>query len=245
MSLVLHDHAVVGDVDFEAKDKDQFQMEEILKEWTDEPPICHDVYPESDTEENDDDPGKFHTHIRHKDGHLYPKQSFFSGVAFKEAVVDYALRNGCNLKQCMYDKDKIGFKCVGCDGKDDGARCDWQVYGAIIPNDRKWKIRKFIGKHSCISNGECEMFKVPHIALLFVDKIRDNPKLYLPARLEEIIVEQWKISVTRNQCQAARKKTLQWIEKEYDDEFAKLLRDYAAEILDANKDSHVEVICLF
>ncbi|XP_020874677.1 uncharacterized protein LOC110226664 [Arabidopsis lyrata subsp. lyrata] len=249
MSVVPHDPDVlgeaeaVGDVDPEANDRDEFHMEEMLREWTDEPPIRHDVYPESENEENDDEPGRFDTHVRRGDGHLYSKQSFFSGVAFKEAVVDYALRTGCNLKQYMYDSDKIGFKCVGNDGKEDGARCEWQVYAAILPKDQMWKIRKFIDKHSCIPNGECEMFKVPHIARLFVDKIRDNPEFYMPAKIEEIILEQWKISVTRNQCQSARKKALQWIEKEYDDQFARL-RDYAAEIVDSNKESHVEVDCL-
>lgn len=94
-----------------------------------------------------------------------------------------------------------------------------------------WKIRKFIYKHSCIPNGECEMFKVPYIARLFIDKIRDNPEFYMPAKLEEIIKEQWKISFTRPQCQSARKKALQWIEKEFDYQFARL-RDYEAEILD-------------
>ncbi|CAE5960458.1 unnamed protein product [Arabidopsis arenosa] len=243
MSVVVHDPDVVGDVDPEGEARDQVLIEEMLNEWTDEPQFCHDVYPESDGEDNADGPERVHTHIRRGDGHLYPKQTFFSGVAFKEAVVDYALRTGCNLKQYRYDQDKIGFKCVGNDGKEEGVRCEWQVYAASLPNDPMWKIRKFIDKHSCIPNGECEMFKVPHIARLFVDKIRENPEFYMPAKIEELIKEQWKISVTRNQCQAARKKARQWIEKEYDDQFARL-RDYAAEILEANPYSHVEVDCL-
>ncbi|KAG7572918.1 hypothetical protein ISN44_As09g012580 [Arabidopsis suecica] len=243
MSLALHDPDLVGDVDPEAEDRDEFHMEELLKEWTDEPPIRHDVYPESDDEENADGSGRFDTHIRRGDGFLYHKQSFFSGVAFKEAVVDYALRTGCNIKQYRYDSDKIGFICVGCDGKKGGAKCEWKVYAAILKSDNMWKIRKFVDTHSCIPNGECEMFKVPHIARLFVDKIRDSPEFYMPAKIEEIIMENWKISVTRNQCQSARKKALQWIEKEYDDQFARL-RDYAAEIVESNKDSRVEVECL-
>ncbi|CAD5333259.1 unnamed protein product [Arabidopsis thaliana] len=209
MSLVLHDPDLVGDVDSEAEERDEFHMEELLKEWTDEPPIRHDMYPESDDEEKTE---RFDTDIRHGDGYLY-------------------------------DKDKIGFICVGCDGKKGGAKCEWKIYAAILPSDNMWKIRKFVDTYSCIPNGECEMFKVPHIARLFVDKIRDSPEFYMPTKIEEIIREQWKISVTRNQCQSARKKALQWIEKEYDDQFARL-RDYAAEILEANKDSRVEVECL-
>ncbi|KAL9308212.1 hypothetical protein AtEden1_Chr1g0037621 [Arabidopsis thaliana] len=152
MSMMLHDPANVGDVDPEAEDRDEFHMEEMLNEWTDEPQIHHDVYPESDIEENDEDEARFQTHLRRGYGHLYEKQTFFSCVAFKEAVVDYALRTGCNLKQYRYDSDKIGFKCVGCDGKEDGLKCLWQVYAAILPSDSMWRIRKFINKHRCIPN---------------------------------------------------------------------------------------------
>lgn len=242
MSLVVRDSDVTGDFDEEAQDRDQFHIEQMVEEFADEPPIEHDVYPETETDENDGGSNRVRTHIRRGDGRLYHNQTFFNGVAFKEAVTDYVLRTGRNLKQYRYDKDKIGFKCVGCDGTD-GSRCDWKVYASTLPNDSMWKIRKYVDKHSCVPNGECEMFKVPHIARLFVDKIRDNPEYYMPMKLEEIIKEQWKISVSRPQCQAARKKALQWIEREYDEQFARL-RDYAAEIVDANKDSHVEVECL-
>ncbi|CAD5313046.1 unnamed protein product [Arabidopsis thaliana] len=76
-----------------ARDRDNFHLEEMLNEWTDEPPIRHDVYPESDGEGADDSSD---IHVRRGDGFLYQKQSFFSGVAFKEAVIDYALRTGHN-----------------------------------------------------------------------------------------------------------------------------------------------------
>ncbi|XP_010424482.1 PREDICTED: uncharacterized protein LOC104709596 [Camelina sativa] len=242
MVIVLADADFGGDFDEEAHDRDEFHIDQLVNEFVDEPPVRHDVYPESDTDENGDGTEPVHTHIRRGDGHLYDKQTFFSGVAFKEAVTDYVLRTGNNLKQYRYDKDKIGFMCVGCNG-DDGSRCEWKVYAAILPSDNMWRIRKFNDKHSCIPNGECEMFKVPHIARLFLDKIRDNPEYFMPMKMEEIIKERWKISVTRHQCQAARKKALIWIDKEYDEQFARL-RDYAAEILESNKDSHVEVECV-
>ncbi|CAH8271792.1 unnamed protein product [Arabidopsis lyrata] len=134
MSVVVCDPDI-GDVDPEAEDRDQFHVEEMLNEWNDEPPIRHDVYPESDAEENGDGPERVHTHIRRGDGHLYHKQTFFSGVAFKEAVVDYALRTGCNLKQYRYDNDKIGFKCVGNDGKEEGVRCEGVRCEWLAPED--------------------------------------------------------------------------------------------------------------
>jgi len=84
MSLVLHDPDLVGDVDSEAEERDEFHMEELLKEWTDEPPIRHDMYPESDDEEKTE---RFDTDIRRGDGYLYHKQSFFSGLRSKRRLL--------------------------------------------------------------------------------------------------------------------------------------------------------------
>ncbi|KAG7559010.1 hypothetical protein ISN45_Aa05g006190 [Arabidopsis thaliana x Arabidopsis arenosa] len=129
MALVVHDPGVVGDVDPEGEDRDQFHIEEMLNEWTDEPLFRHDVYPESDGEDNADGMIK--------------------------------IKLASNVLVMMVRKREYG----------------------VIGN------------------------------------------------------------VTRNQSQAARKNARQWIEKEYHDQFARL-RDYAAEIIDANPDSHVEVDCL-
>ncbi|KAG7563806.1 Zinc finger PMZ-type [Arabidopsis suecica] len=73
MALVVHDPGVVGDVDPEGEDRDQFHIEEMLNEWTDEPLFRHDVYPESDGEDNADGAERFHTHIRPGDGHTTSK----------------------------------------------------------------------------------------------------------------------------------------------------------------------------
>lgn len=89
-------------------------------------------------------------------------------------------------------------------------------------------------------NGTCEMLKVPQIARLFVDKIREEPEYYMPMKIEEVVQEKWGITVSRPQCQAARNKSLKWIKCEYDHQFARL-RDYAAELVHSNKDSTVKI----
>ncbi|XP_010418869.1 PREDICTED: uncharacterized protein LOC104704490 [Camelina sativa] len=229
------------DYDEEGEDRDQFHIEQMIEEFVDEPPIRHDVYPESE-DDGDDGPVRARTNMRRGNGELFYKQAFFNGVAFKEAVLDYVLKTGRNLKQYRYDKAKIGFKCVGVNDED-GSKCEWKVYASILSNDKMWRINRFIDKHSCIPNGECEMLTVPHIARLFVDKIRDDPEFFMPRKIEEIVKADWKISITRPQCQAARKTALKWIEREYDEQFHRL-RDYAAEIMEANPNSHVEVECI-
>ncbi|XP_010424237.1 PREDICTED: uncharacterized protein LOC104709295 [Camelina sativa] len=215
MALIARDPDIpTSDFDEEGEDRDQFHIEQLVEEFIDKPPIRHDVYPESE-----DGPVRARTHMR------------------REAGLDYVLKTGRNLKQYRYDKAKIGYKCVGVNDED-GSKCEWNVYASILSNDKMWRINKFTDKHSCIPNGVCEMFTVLHIARLFVDKIRDDPEFFMPRKIEEIVKADWKISITRPQCQAARKTALKWIEREYDEQFHRL-RDYAAEIMEANPNSHV------
>ncbi|XP_010473749.1 PREDICTED: uncharacterized protein LOC104753156 [Camelina sativa] len=184
------------DFDAEAEDRDEFHIEKIVTDFTEaEESIRHNVYPESDDEAEERTRGgaaRRETPIARGDGTMYKGQKFYNGIAFKECVTDYALTTGHNLKQYRYDKDRIGFKCIGAKGK-----CMWKVYAACLHNESFWRITVYTSKHICIPNGKCDMFKVPVIARLFLDKIREEPDYYLPLKMKQIIMEKWKISATR------------------------------------------------
>lgn len=240
MAVVVDAEAGAGETyDEEGEERDQYEIEQLILEFNDEPSVRHDQIPESDGEEEKGLKKKPTEviHIKRGDGRLYKNQTFLNGVAFKDSVLDYALRTGRNIQQYRYDKDKIGFKCVG---SNEGEGCEWKVYASVLPNDNVWKVRVFVEKHSCVPNGECSMLRVPQIARLFVDKIREEPEYYMPMKIEEMVQEKWGITVSRPQCQAARNKALKWIEFEYDHQFARL-RDYAAELIESNKDSTVVI----
>ncbi|XP_033136844.1 uncharacterized protein LOC103839506 [Brassica rapa] len=233
--------------DEEAMERNAFRIEEVVAGFIDEAPIRHDIIPESDSDSDaEEEEGQTlskkqrtrdRDRLRRSDGNLFEGQLFFNGVAFKEAVLDYALKTGYNLKQYRYDKTKLGYCCAG---RNVDSVCGWRIYCSTRAESERWQIRVFKDKHSCVPNGECKMIKVPVIARLFVDKIREEMEYYMPKKMEEIIKERWKISVSRPQCQAARNKALRWIDKEYEQQFARL-RDYAAEIMESNINSTVEV----
>ncbi|XP_020871455.1 uncharacterized protein LOC110225795 [Arabidopsis lyrata subsp. lyrata] len=215
-------------------ERDQFEIEKACTEFRDEPSIIHDEYPDSDSDEDDEGAReRKRDNISRGDGSLYYHQTFFNSIAFKEAVLDHALKTGCNIAQYRYDQDKIAFKC-------DGDGCIWRIYCSITKKCRKWRVNVFKDVHTCNPNGDCEMLKVPVIARLFLDKIREEPEYFLPKKIEQTIKEKWKITVSRPQCQAARRKALSWIEREYDEQFARL-QDYAAEIRESNPESTVAV----
>ena len=51
--------------------------------------------------------------------------------------------------------------------------------------------------YTCVPTGTCEMLKVSQIARLFVDKIREEPEYFMPMKIEELVMEKWKLSVSR------------------------------------------------
>lgn len=86
---------------------------------------------ESDSDEDEEVRERKRSDLIRGDGTMYLKQSFINGFAFKETVVDYALRSDRNIWQYMYDKDKIEFNCVGENDeevKGVNGRCMHQFY---------------------------------------------------------------------------------------------------------------------
>lgn len=234
--------SVPPDVDSDGEDRQErndFNIEKAVSEFVDEPSVKHDVYPETDDDEEGNQVQRTVyrlNNISRGNGLLYEGQVFINGIAFKEAVLDYALRSGRNIRQYRYDKTKLGFSC-------EGKGCSWRIYCSTSGKNSRWQVKVFKKEHACVPNGKCEMLKVPVIARLFVDKIREEQEYFMPMKIEELIMEKWKINVSRPQCQHARNKALRWIEREYDEQFGRL-RDYVSEIRDSNVNSSVEIDCL-
>ncbi|XP_018475002.1 uncharacterized protein LOC108846274 [Raphanus sativus] len=139
--------------DEEAEEKDEDEIDPLFREFVDEPSIRHDQIPESDDEEEKGCKKKPPevTHIRRGDG-----------------------RTCRNIQQYMYDRDKIGFKCMG---SNEGGTCELKIYASLLPSDNVWKVRVFVENHSCVPNGQFPMLRIPQIARLFIDKIREKNRI--------------------------------------------------------------------
>ncbi|KAL9812347.1 hypothetical protein AtNW77_Chr5g0119511 [Arabidopsis thaliana] len=113
--------------DEDPRDRDAFEIEKAVMEFRDEPSVFHDEYPDSESDE-DDEAGRERRrdNIRGGGGNLYYHQKFFSAIAFKEAVLDHALKTGCNIAQYRYDKDKLGYNVMGM-----------AVFGVFIVQSRR------------------------------------------------------------------------------------------------------------
>ncbi|KAL1191740.1 hypothetical protein V5N11_001523 [Cardamine amara subsp. amara] len=98
--------------DIERDERYEFQVEEVVANFKDEPSVRHDVYPESANDDEEADVAA-RSNIRRGDGMLYENQKFYNRVAFKEVVMDYALKTGRNISRNEYDKTRLEYKCLG------------------------------------------------------------------------------------------------------------------------------------
>ncbi|KAL1209743.1 hypothetical protein V5N11_004897 [Cardamine amara subsp. amara] len=107
--------------DEELEQRLELEIEDSVAHFTDEHPMRHNACLESDedSEEEVEVVANRREHIRRRrDGNLHLGQVFYSGLAFKEAVLDYTLKTGRNSKKNRYDKTKCGYE-YGMEG------CKW------------------------------------------------------------------------------------------------------------------------
>ncbi|XP_024003759.1 uncharacterized protein LOC112081450 [Eutrema salsugineum] len=188
MSLVPANDAFVQDVDSDGEDireRNDFNREEVVSLFCDESPIRHNDYPETEFGGEGDEAqrtAKRRNNVPRGNGNLYLGQIFMNGIAFKEAVLDHALKTGRNIKQNRWDKTKLAFNC-------EGKGCSWRIHCSISGQSDWWQVSVFEGPHTCVPNGVCTMLKIPQIARLFLDKItihgiiRKNQKRMLKHQL--------------------------------------------------------------
>ncbi|XP_018448497.1 uncharacterized protein LOC108819996 [Raphanus sativus] len=218
------------DEEEELEDRYELEIEQSVAVFVDEEFIGRNTIPESENE----DEYEFYPRDRKRkrsEDKLDVGTSFFSGLEFKEAVLQYALRKGQNIEQNRWDKTKLSFKCA-MKGK-----CKWRVYCAYDEPTQKWLVKTRYKYHSCTPNGKCKMLISPVIARLFLDKLREDGNL-MPEKIQEIIKEKWKLIASRNQCQRGRTLALKWLHKEYAYQFAHL-RGYVSEIEKTNPGTSV------
>ncbi|KAJ4870303.1 SWAP (Suppressor-of-White-APricot)/surp RNA-binding domain-containing protein [Raphanus sativus] len=125
------------DIDSDGEDRrerNDYNIEKDAMNFVDEPPMKHNLYPETESDEEADVEENQRKEVqrtiyrrdqfRRGSGELFVGQVFINGIAFKEAVLDYALKTGRNIKQNRYDRTKIGFVC-------EGKGCSWRVYVSV------------------------------------------------------------------------------------------------------------------
>ncbi|XP_009110756.1 uncharacterized protein LOC103836262 isoform X2 [Brassica rapa] len=171
-------------------------------------------------------------------GDLKLRQAFDSLEAFKKAMVDYVLKHRWDIKYVRWEKDKSELKCAS-EAEEGEEQCMWKIYCSYEEPLQKWLVKVLMKEHTCMRSGWSSLLTQEVIAGLFVDDIRENPKLK-PKQILEEIQKRWELTATIDQCRNARKRALEIIKEEQDLQFSRL-RDYRVELLESNRGSSVHL----
>lgn len=108
--------------------------------------------------------------------------------------------------------------------------CSWRVYCSYETTVQKWVVKVFNDDHSCLTTGYSKIITQEVIARLFVNDIRENPKL-MPKKIQEEIQKRWNLIASNDQCRKAKGRALEIIQKEHDEQYSRL-KDYRLELLE-------------
>ncbi|KAL0719454.1 hypothetical protein Bca4012_068778 [Brassica carinata] len=190
--------------------------------------------PPSDGEEDEENP-IYYERWKRGSGELAIRQVFVSVEEFKEAVLEYALMGGWNIKMTKSGAIKCEARCAVVSEEP----CLWRIYCSFEKSVNQWMVKTFQEEHTCTKDGRCRLMSEGVIAKLIVNEIRNQPAMK-PKAIQAKIEERYNLLATDDQCRKARKKALDIIRAEYDEQFARI-KDYKLEILESNDGSTVDV----
>lgn len=141
----------------------EFEVEEDVAMFVDEFSIGRREIPQSSDEDEDPMVVRSRRIRRGRGDKLVVGHSFLTGIEFKEAVLDYSLRTGYNIKRERSEKKRLAFKC-GIGGK-----CKWRVYCSFDESRQVYVVKTTYAYHSCTPNGYCNYLKSPVISRYWMD----------------------------------------------------------------------------
>ncbi|XP_024013207.1 uncharacterized protein LOC112087530 [Eutrema salsugineum] len=210
-------------------DDDLQEERAVAEEEEQQADTCEDTPPNSDCE----DGGRRYIGCKKGSGELRLGQVFNSILEFKEAVVDYVLKEGFNVKYTKWGTQHSQVKCA-IDGD-----CAFKIYCAFDKPIERYMIKTFDDEHTCMKDGHSKVIKDGVIARLFLNDIKRDPT-YKPSAMQDAFEDKYNIAITNDQCRRAKRKALDIIQADYDEQFARM-KDYRLALIDSNPDSTVEV----
>ncbi|KAJ0238436.1 MULE transposase domain-containing protein [Hirschfeldia incana] len=192
--------------------------------------------PHASDDEDDIKPG--YERWRRGSGELKIMQVFESIKEFKEVVLEYALMGGWNVKYSRRGNDISEAKCAVV-GK---VPCTWRIYCSYQKSVHQYMVKSFQEEHSCTKDGYCRLLTDSVIGSLLINEVRHDNAL-MPRAIQDIIQERYNLTVTHDIFRKARKRALDMISEEFDEQFARI-KDYKEQILISNPESTVDLVTI-
>lgn len=133
-----------------------------------------------------------------QDPHLKLKMKFTSIQVFREAVREYNLKRGKDIRFKKNERRKCIVVC-----RDD--KCGYRVYARRMEDEDSFQIRSLQPKHVCGRKYKNSIVNSTWIANKLIDKFRIQPNMPLTV-LQHEVKEKWRVDVTESMMYRARRK---------------------------------------
>ncbi|KAH7864390.1 hypothetical protein Vadar_029082 [Vaccinium darrowii] len=155
---------------------------------------------------------------------------FGNAKEFREAVREYAIKEGKQIKFTKNETTRVRAKCPA-------KGCTWEIFGSLAQRGESFQVKSFKSEHKCVRS-----FKVRHVTSMYLakkyaDSIRTNPNMPLE-HLQNRVKKNLVVDVSRAIAYRAKRKALKLIEGTNLEQYA-LLRDYCEEIRRTNPNTTI------
>ncbi|CAL8989262.1 unnamed protein product [Prunus brigantina] len=134
----------------------------------------------------------------------------------KEAIREYAIVQGRNVKLVKNDNKRIQAKCVG------HTKCPFILFASKIDKDEQtFSIKTLSLEHECTRVDKLKYINSRWLSKRFADKIRKNPEWDVGAFQSEVL-EKYHMNVSRHQIYRAKSLSKVIIEGSYVEQYARL-----------------------
>ncbi|WOL01448.1 hypothetical protein Cni_G10164 [Canna indica] len=158
---------------------------------------------------------------------------FGSSGEFKQAIQNYALVNGYNIKWSKSNKRRKEAKCI--------MGCPWRIYASWLTNEKTLMVKAYTNEHSCSRNMRNRQATVSWIANYYLEKFRSNPNWGVE-EMEKDLLRKFYITIPRMKSYRAKWEALKRLRGSVEDHYA-LLGSYIAQLRKVNPTSLFSVVC--
>ncbi|PKI31635.1 hypothetical protein CRG98_047974, partial [Punica granatum] len=217
------------DVQFEGEGLHDVQVMEATEE---EPPVeAHSDYALSNDEvmtpENSEDEGK-KTKRTNKgkpytgkgDDEFCLKMRFESSQQFRQAVQDYAVKNGKSIRWVRSGVKKAEARCA--------KNCPWKIYGRQTQRKDAFVVTIYDPEHRCYRSARNRQASSEWLANHYLERFRQNPDWSITEMMNNLDVK-FALKVTKIVCYRARAKAFTIIRGSLGEHY-NLLPSYIAEL---------------
>ncbi|KAG5531216.1 hypothetical protein RHGRI_025988 [Rhododendron griersonianum] len=192
-----------------------------------------DLHSACSNSDDDRKKDKFHEYRRETDlgkVQFTVGMKFPSAKEFREAVREYSIKEGKDIKFVKNETTRVKAKCAT-------EECGWSVMASLSQKGESFQVKSHKSEHDCLRT-----FKVRHVTSMYlaekyVDSIRSNPDMPLD-HLQQRVRKDLVVDISHTQAYRAKRKALNLIEGTNLEQFAKL-RDYCEELRRTNPNTTI------